>query len=81
VSRDDRAKVGRVHIDDLGFRGLLAAGYTADEAWAMIRETSALPEVHAIIAELGRSEEGRAALQWSREQWAEHGLVAPWDFL
>ena len=64
---------------DLGFTGLLAAGYTPAEAWAEIRETSGDPEVRAIIADLRTTPEGRAALDWSREQWAAHGLTPPWD--
>lgn len=65
--------------DELGFTGLIAAGRTPEEAWAEIRAGLQDPEVRAIIADLGTTEEGRAALAWSREQWAEHGMIAPWD--
>jgi hypothetical protein len=63
----------------LGFIGMIEAGVAPEAAWTEIRETSKDPAVRAIIAELADSEEGRAALQWSRDQWAGHGLTAPWD--
>jgi hypothetical protein len=65
--------------DDLGFAGLLAAGLTPEQAWAEVRSTSTHPAVRAIIADLGSSAEGRAALDWSRQQWARHGLTPPWE--
>jgi hypothetical protein len=64
---------------DLGFKGLLAAGYTPEEAWHEIRSTSEHPVVRALIAEMRSTEEGRAALDWSRQEWARYGLIPPWD--
>lgn len=66
-------------LEDLGFRGLLMAGLTADQAWAEVHRTSQLPEVQAIIADLLGTPEGRDALEWSRLQWAQHGLPPPWE--
>ena len=67
--------------DELGFAGLLAAGYTPKQAWQMIREQVAEPEVRTIITNLEGTADGRAALAWSRRAWAAHGLPAPWDDL
>jgi hypothetical protein len=64
---------------DLGFVGLLKAGYTPEQAWAEVHETANHPAVRAIIADLGTTEEGRAALAYSRERWAAYGLPVPWD--
>jgi hypothetical protein len=65
---------------DLGFTGLLAEGLSPAEAWQVIRdELLAEPGAVAIILGLERTEQGRRALAWSRAQWAEHGLTAPWD--
>jgi hypothetical protein len=66
-------------LDDLGFTGLLLAGLTPEQAWAEVHRTSQEPEVQAIIAELAASPEGREALDWSRAQWADHGLPPPWE--
>jgi hypothetical protein len=63
----------------LGWAGLVAAGYTPDQAWQMIRADAKHPAVRAIIAELDRTEDGRAALAWSRDQWAGHGFEPPWE--
>jgi hypothetical protein len=65
--------------DDLGFDGLLQAGYTPEEAWAEIRADCHDPSVRSIFAGLEATEEGRAALEWSRQQWAARGLSAPWE--
>jgi hypothetical protein len=65
--------------DDLGFAGLLAAGLTPVEAWAEVRKTTAHPAVRAIIADLASTEDGRAALEFSRQRWARHGLRPPWE--
>jgi hypothetical protein len=64
---------------DLGFRGLLAEGWTPEQAWAEIRDSCQHPAVRAIIADLATTEEGRAALEWSRAEWARHGLTPPWE--
>jgi hypothetical protein len=67
---------------DLGFAGLLAEGLSPADAWQAIRDDlAAEPAALAVIAELDRDEEGRAALAWSRQQWAAHGLAPPWDGL
>jgi hypothetical protein len=66
--------------DDLGFAGMLAAGYTAQEAWQIIHDDlMADPRAQAIIAALEADDEGRAALDWSRLEWAQHGLPPPWE--
>jgi hypothetical protein len=65
--------------DDLGFAGLLMVGTSPAEAWDRIRATAADPEVQALIAALQDTEQGRAALDWSRQQWAAHQLPPPWD--
>jgi hypothetical protein len=75
TARDDE-EAGLYH---LGYIGMINAGLTPEEAWAEVRETSKDPAVRAIIAVLGETEEGRAALTWSRERWAGHGLTAPWE--
>jgi hypothetical protein len=64
---------------NLGFRGLLAEGWTPEQAWAEIRDTCQHPAVRAIIADLATTEEGRAALEGSRIRWAQYGLPPPWD--
>ena len=64
---------------DLGFAGLIAAGYTPEEAWSMIRRDCYHPAVRAIIAELRESPEGRDTLEWSRLEWAQRGMTPPWD--
>jgi hypothetical protein len=64
----------------LGLAGLLAAGRTPAEARAEIRaDLLAEPGALDIIRDMGRDAEGRAALAWSREQWARYGLAPPWD--
>jgi hypothetical protein len=73
VSRNDNP------ADALGFVGLLKAGYTPIQAWAEVRKTAEDPAVQAVIAEMRKDREGRAALEWSRQQWAGHGLNPPWE--
>jgi hypothetical protein len=62
-----------------GFRGLVEAGLTPEQAWADIRAGCQDPAVRAIIADLETTQEGRDTLEWSRIQWAQHGLPAPWE--
>jgi hypothetical protein len=64
---------------NLGFAGLLAAGVDPQEAYEHVRALCADPAVRAVLAELARIPEGRAALDSSREQWAAHGFPPPWD--
>lgn len=64
---------------ELGFAGMLAVGMDPQEAYDLIRQESNHPGVRAIIAELRESEQGRAALEYSRQRWAEYGLTPPWD--
>lgn len=67
---------------ELGFAGMLAAGMTPAEAWQLIRaDLTASPEARAIYAGLETDPDGRAALAWSRAQWAAKGLPAPFDDL
>ena len=66
---------------ELGYTGLLAVGHTPQEAWQIIRDgIIARPEVWAVF-EAMKDPEGRAALDWARQRWAEHGLPAPFDDL
>ena len=69
------------HVDphDLGFAGLLKAGYAPEEAWSEIRRDCYHPAVRAIIAELRSTKEGRETLEWSRLEWAQRGMIPPWD--
>jgi hypothetical protein len=64
---------------ELGFRGMIEAGFSPREAWDECRKAARDPEARAIIDLMGRSEEGREALQWSRDQWATYGLNPPWE--
>jgi hypothetical protein len=64
---------------DLGFAGMLAAGVDPHAAWARIHTDAQDPAVQAIIAELRRTPQGRAALAHSRARWAAHGLPPPWE--
>jgi hypothetical protein len=67
------------HERELGFAGLLAAGCTPAQAWESCRRSAQDPDVRAIIADLATTPEGRAALDWSRLEWAQHGLRPPWE--
>ena len=68
------------HARDLGFAGLLQAGLSAEQARERIRaDLAAEPGALDIIRDLERTEDGRAALAWSRGQWAAHGLTPPWE--
>ena len=64
---------------ELGFAGMLAAGVDPHAAWARIRATAQDPAVQAIVAELARTPQGRAALAHSRARWAAYGLPPPWE--
>ncbi len=64
---------------ELGFAGMLAAGVDPHAAWARIRATAQDPAVQAIVAELRRTPQGRAALEYSRRRWAAYGLPPPWE--
>lgn len=62
-----------------GFAGLLALGYSPEQAWHLIRDaTVSDPHARGILEELARTPEGRETLQWSRVAWAERGLTPPW---
>jgi hypothetical protein len=63
----------------LGFAGLLAAGVDSQEAYQQVRALCADPAVRAVLAELARTPEGRAALEASRERWAAYGFPPPWE--
>jgi hypothetical protein len=66
--------------DGLGFRGLLDAGMTPEEAWQTIHDDlHAEPGALAIIRSLDTDQQGQEALAWSRRQWAAHGLPPPWE--
>jgi len=64
---------------ELGFAGMLAAGVDPRAAWARIHASAQEPAVQAVIAELARTPDGRAALALSRARWAAHGLPPPWE--
>jgi hypothetical protein len=64
---------------DLGFAGLLAAGIDPCEAYEQVRALCADPAVRAVLAELARTPEGRAALHSSRQRWAAYGFPPPWE--
>ena len=64
---------------ELGFAGLLAAGIDPQDAYELVRAACADPAVCAVLAELQRTREGRAALAYSRERWAAYGLPPPWE--
>jgi hypothetical protein len=69
---------------DLGFAGMVAAGMSPAEAWQVIRDDLlAEPRVLAMLRDMERDPTPavRAALDYSRQRWAEHGLRAPWDEL
>jgi hypothetical protein len=63
----------------LGFAGLLGAGVDPQEAYQHVRAPCADPAVRAVLAELARTPEGRAALEASRERWAAYGFPPPWE--
>jgi hypothetical protein len=64
---------------ELGFTGMIITGMDPQQAWDKIHEQAQYPEVQAIITELGKSTEGRAALEDSRARWAAHGFPPPWN--
>jgi hypothetical protein len=64
---------------ELGFAGMLAAGIDPQDAYEQVRAACADPAVRAVLAELPRTPEGRAALAYSRERWAAYGLPPPWE--
>jgi hypothetical protein len=65
--------------DGLGFRGLLDAGMTPEEAWQVIHDDlAAEPGALAILMSMAQDPKGQEALDWSRRQWAAHGLPPPW---
>jgi hypothetical protein len=64
----------------LGFAGMLQAGIDPREAWQEIRD-GIDGGVLAVIAELERTPDGRAALDYSRQRWAAYGLAPPWEDL
>jgi hypothetical protein len=65
-----------------GFAGLLLLGHTPQQAWQIIRDDFAAdPGAQALIAHLASTEDGRAALELSRQDWKRHGLTPPWENL
>jgi hypothetical protein len=64
---------------ELGFAGMLLAGADPQTAWDTIHAQCADPAVRSIIANLAATEDGRAALEWSRAAWARYGLPPPWE--
>jgi hypothetical protein len=64
---------------NLGFAGLLAAGIDPREAYGQVRALCADLAMRAVLAELQRTPEGRAALNSSRERWAAYGFPPPWE--
>jgi hypothetical protein len=64
---------------DLGFAGMLAAGTDPRDAYEQVCTACADPGVRAVLAELQRTPEGRAALASSRARWAACGFPPPWE--
>jgi hypothetical protein len=64
---------------DLGLAGLLATGWSPEEAREIIRADLAASGGLAIIAGMETTADGRAALEWSRQQWAKYHLAPPWE--
>ena len=64
---------------ELGFAGMLAAGIDPRDAYEQVRAACADPGVRAVLAELQRTPDGRAALAYSRARWAAYGLAPPWE--
>jgi hypothetical protein len=64
---------------DLGFAGMLAAGIDPRDAYEQVRAACSDPAVRAVLAELQRTPEGRAALAYSRQRWAAYGFPPPWE--
>jgi hypothetical protein len=62
---------------ELGFAGMLAAGTNPRTAYEQVRAACSDPAVRAILAELQRTAEGRAALDYSRQRWAAYGFPPP----
>lgn len=68
------------HEDVLaGFTGMIIGGMSADEAYAVIKADCIKPENAELFDYLKAIPEGRAALQWAGEQWAEYGYPPPWE--
>jgi hypothetical protein len=44
-----------------------------------VRALCADPAVQAVLAELARTPQGRAALDSLRERWAAYGFPPPWE--
>jgi hypothetical protein len=66
----------------LGFIGMIRAGMTPAEAWQDIRDSLiAEPGAIDVVAGLKSTEEGRAALEKSRADWARYNLAPPWEGL
>jgi hypothetical protein len=61
----------------LGFAGLLATGVDPQEAYQQVHARCADPAVRAMLAELARTPQGRAALESSRQRWAAYGFPPP----
>jgi hypothetical protein len=64
---------------DLGFAGLLDAGIDPRDAYEQVRELCADLAVRAVLVELQRTPQGRAALDYSRKRWAAYGFPPPWE--
>ena len=62
-----------------GFAGMLAAGTDPRDAYEQVRAACADPAVRAVLAELQRTPQGRAALAYSRARWAAYGFPPPWE--
>ena len=62
----------------LGFAGMVAAGKDPAEAWNEIHRSCQDSAAAAIFADLNETEEGRAALDYSRRLWADRGFPPPW---
>jgi hypothetical protein len=67
---------------DLGYTGLLRAGYTTQEAWEKIYHALRDDETtQETIRALGQTDAGRGLLDASRRDWGAVGLSAPFEFI
>jgi hypothetical protein len=64
---------------DLGFAARLGTGASPRNAWEEIRARCSGPELRAVLGAMRASDQGRAALEASRQQWLAQGLVPPWE--
>jgi hypothetical protein len=64
---------------EFGFAGMVRLGLDPEDAWRHCRADAGDPEVRAILDRMHADPAGREALEWSRRDWAAHGMRPPWD--